>query len=94
MNDRTYTPNLGQNLDPPTGPPKRILWKWSLVISGGFLAILMWQCGSALYSGSRLADVAVQRFHGQLNRGEFDKICSEADEAFSQQQKHDELVTF
>jgi hypothetical protein len=75
-------------------PPKRILWKWSLAVVAVGLVFLMWQCGSALYSGSKLADQAEQRFHGQLNRGELEQICREGDEAFSQGEKHDELVHF
>jgi len=74
--------------------PKRILWKWSLIVSGCLLAFLMWQCGSALYSGSKLADQAAQHFHQQLNRAEFEQICSEADPGFSEPEKHDELITF
>jgi len=81
-------PNFGQS----AAPPKRILWKWSLAATALLLLFLVWRCGSALYSGSKLADQAVQRFHAQFNRGEFDEICREGDEAFSQQEKHDEFL--
>jgi len=92
MNEATQSsvPSFGYS----TGPPKRILWKWSLAVTAVVLVFLMWQCGSALYSGAKLADQAVQRFHVQLNRGEFDEICREGDEAFSQGEKHDELLHF
>jgi hypothetical protein len=87
---QSSAPNFGYSAN----PPKRILWKWSLAIAAVGLVFLMWQCGSALYSGSKLADQAVQRFHAQLNRGAFDEICREGDEAFSQGEKHDELLHF
>lgn len=41
-----------------------------------------------------MADKAAQRFHEQLNSGDFDAICREADEVFSQGEKHDELLHF
>ena len=84
------TPNLG---DSPK-PQKRILWKWSIALAAILLLILLWQCGSGLYSGYKSGNEAVQRFHAQLNAGKYDEICSEADEAFSHSDKHDELVHF
>ena len=78
-----------------TGPPrKRILWKWSLALTAAVLVYMMWQCDSALDLGSEMADQAVQRFHRQFNSGEFDEICRQGDEAFSQGQKHDEFLHF
>jgi hypothetical protein len=74
--------------------PKRILWKWSLAIVATALLFLMWQCGSALRSGPKLADKAVQRFHTELNGGEYDEICREGDEGFSRGERHDELLRF
>ncbi len=73
-------------------PPKRVLWKWSFALTAAVLVYMMWQCDSALNLGSVSADQAVQRFHDHLNRGEFDEICREGDEAFSRGGKHDELV--
>jgi hypothetical protein len=83
-------PNFGDA----TKPQKRVLWKWSLAATAVLLILLLWQCGSGLYSGYKSGDQAVQHFHAQLNSGQFEEICSEADEAFSQSDKHEELVRF
>ena len=74
---------------------RRILWKWSIAALAGLLLFLLWQGGSALYSGHKLADKAAQRFHSQLNSGEYEDICSEAaDEAFAEEDKHDQFIHF
>jgi hypothetical protein len=94
MNTATQfpAPNFGYN----TGPPKRkhILWKWSLATVAAGLLFLTWQCGSALYSGPKLADKAVRRFHAEFNSGEYDEICREGVEGFSQGERHAELLRF
>jgi len=84
------TPDFG---DTPK-PQKRVLWKWSLAVAGVLLLWLFWQCGSGLYSGYKSGDDAVKRFHTQLNAAQYEQICSEADEAFAQSEKHDELIHF
>ena len=73
-------------------PPRRVLWKWSLALTAAVFLFLMWQCGSAFYMGRQLSEKAVQNFHAQLDSGRYEDICREADEAFSEGQKHDELV--
>jgi hypothetical protein len=73
-----------------TRPPKRALWKWSLVVTVAVLLFLTWQCGSALHTGGALSDKAVHRFHTQLNGGRYEDICQEADESFSEGEKHDD----
>lgn len=75
-------------------PQKRILWKWSLVATAVLLLLLIWQCGSAMYSGYKKGGQAAKRFHTQLNAGQYEEIYSEADEAFSTSDKHDELLKF
>jgi hypothetical protein len=75
-------------------PRKKVLWKWSLALTSVFLVFLMWQCGSALLQGHTLAETAVQRFHQHLNQGEFEQIAQEADEAFNQNGKSEELLKF
>lgn len=82
------------NLRDSAKPQKRVLWKWSIALAVILLLILLWQCGSGLYSGYKSGNEAVRRFHAQLNAGKYDEICSEADEAFTQSDKHDELVHF
>jgi hypothetical protein len=82
-------PDFGQK----TERPKRVLWKWSALIVAIGLLYLSWQCGSALYFGSKLADAAARRFHDQLDAGQFEQICQEADEALSQEgPQHDEFI--
>jgi len=53
----------------------------------------MWQCGSALVEGRKLADAAVRHFHQQLNAGDYENICREADQGFVSQ-GHDESIRF
>lgn len=72
--------------------PNRKLWKWSLLAGVVVLLFLTWQCGSALLQGPGLANQAVRRFHQQLNTGEYEEIYREADERFSEDGRHDELV--
>jgi hypothetical protein len=73
-------------------PRKRVQWKWSLLIAAIGLVYLTWQCGSGLYSGSALANDEVHRFHAHLNSHEYDEICAEADSAFSEGERRDQLV--
>ena len=54
----------------------------------------MWQCGSALVQGRKLADAAVRRFHEQLNAGDFEGIYRDADQGFKTDQGHDESIRF
>lgn len=70
------------------------LLKWSTAIAVLILALLMWQCGSALMQGRQLADAAVKRFHEQLNAGDFEGIYREADQAFKSDLGHDESIKF
>lgn len=77
-----------------TSSPKRVLWKWSLAVSGLILLFLAWQCGSAFREGRSLANAAVREFHKKLNQGQYEEIYREADEGFSRPGKHDQLVRF
>jgi len=54
----------------------------------------MWQCGSALVQGRKLATAAVRHFHQQLNAEKYEEIYREADEGFRAGQSHDELIQF
>jgi hypothetical protein len=81
-------PEFGYSAD----RPRRVLWKWSLVIVAVALLFLLWQCGSALYSGSKLADKAVRRFHAEFNNSEYDEICREGVAELSEGQRHDEFL--
>ena len=72
----------------------RFLWKWSFLFLLLLVAWGMWQCGSALRLGSRLADSAVQQFHQQLNSAEYDAICKEAAEGFCTSGADGEVMRF
>jgi hypothetical protein len=52
----------------------------------------MWKCGTSLYEARSLANPAVARFHAQLNSGQYEDICQEADKVFSDQQVHDKML--
>lgn len=74
--------------------PKRVLLKWSLLVTGALFAFLLWQCGSGLYTGAKTSDVAVDHFHQLLNSEAYDKIYAEADAGFSDPEKKAELLKF
>lgn len=92
-NDLTVTPtqapapDFGYEAEKPL-----VLWKWSAVIAAVGLLYFTWQCGSAFYFGSRLADGEVRRLHDEVNAGQFEEICDDAEGAFSQGPKCDQLV--
>jgi hypothetical protein len=75
-------------------PPVRkgILWKWSLGITAVLLSYLMWQCGSALGEGRKLADTGVRHFHQQLNAEQYEEICRDADDAFTGSQPANDMI--
>jgi hypothetical protein len=75
-------------------PPKRVLWKWSLAVTGLIVLFLAWQCGSAFRQGRGLATAAVRDFHLRLNGAQYEEIYRQADEGFTRPGKHDDLVTF
>jgi hypothetical protein len=78
----------------PAARPKRELWKWSLAVTIVILLFSMWQCGSALVQGRKLANAAVRHFHQQLNTEEYEEIYRETDDRFKAGQSHDEFVKF
>jgi hypothetical protein len=78
-------------------PPRRTeskAWIWILVGTGLFMAFLLWECGSGLYQGHKLADSSVQRFHQELNDEQYDRICDEAESSFRASKSRDQLVKF
>jgi hypothetical protein len=62
--------------------PKRVLLKWSLLVTVLVLGYFMWQCGSGMKAGARLSDDAVRRFHSQLDSEAYGDIVRDSDEAF------------
>lgn len=75
-------------------PQTRVLWKWTGAVTAIFLILFLWQCGSAFYSGYIYGDGVAQRFHEQLNAGQYEEICSEADPAFSRWRAPDGALHF
>lgn len=75
-------------------PAKRVLWKWSAAATALILVFLMWQCGSALMRGRKLADAAVRHFHEQLNVEDYEGIYRGADQGFKAGKSHDESIRF
>jgi hypothetical protein len=56
--------------------------------------VLMWQCGWAMMRGKKLSDAAVQRFHQQLDAGQFEAIYDEAGEGFKAGDSREEVIKF
>jgi len=75
-------------------PKKRVLWKWSILVSVLVAGLLVWRCGSALMRTARMSDQAVGTFHSQLNSGSYETIFSEADSAFRGAAPRQELLAF
>jgi|SRR5215469_9959852 len=63
---------------------KRVLWKWSIVITVIVLGFLLWQCGSALVAGRALSNTAVEQFHTELNGEQYEQIFGDSDDGFQQ----------
>jgi hypothetical protein len=80
--------------DPVQPKPRRILWKWSLVIVFLLLGYFMWQCGSGLRAGAQLSDDAVRHFHSQLDAEAYGDILRESDTAFQNSGSSDETTKF
>jgi hypothetical protein len=80
--------------DPVTPKPKRILWKWSLIVVFLLFGYFTWQCGSGLRAGAQLSDGAVRQFHSQLDSEAYGDILRGSDEAFQNSGSSDETTKF
>jgi hypothetical protein len=80
-------PDFSYEAEKPT-----VLWKWSALIAAIVFLYFGWQFGSALYFGLKLADGEVRHFHDELNSGQIEEICDDADGAFSQGPRCYQLV--
>ncbi len=87
----TPNPAFGNTGTPPSRP---VLWKASLAVTAIMLVFLMWQCGSTIVQGQKLADTAVRHFHEQLNAENYENISREADEGFRAGQSREQLTNF
>jgi len=87
------TPNFS------TRPPaaeghSRTIW---IVLGVAFVALalpLSWSCGKAVYHNYRLATAAVDHFHRQLDRGDYDAIYGEATDEFRRAGSREDSVKF
>jgi len=73
---------------------KRVLLKWSLLVTVLVLGYFMWQCGSGMRAGARLSDDAVRHFHLQLDSEAYGDIVRDSDEAFQNSENRDEIIEF
>ena len=73
---------------------KRVLWKWSIVITVIVLGFLLWQCGSALVAGRALSNTAVEQFHTELNGEQYEQIFGDSDDGFQQSGNKEETIKF
>ena len=66
----------------PTGPAARQPWyertKWILLGGGVAVLLLVWMFGRSAFASYRLASAAVERFHAQLNRNDYETIYADA----------------
>jgi hypothetical protein len=85
---------VSQHSELVTPKPKRILWKWSVVLVVLFFGYFMWQCGSGMRAGTRLSDGAVRHFHTELDSEAYSDILRESDEAFQNSASSDEITKF
>ena len=90
----TSPPFPAPEVGPAQRPRFRVYWKWSFAIAGLVLILLMWRCGSAMVTGMRQSDAAVQQFHQRLNRQEYEQILAAADPAFVSGQRQEEVARF
>jgi len=74
--------------------PKRVLWKWSLIVSAVVCSFMSLQCIAALSTGGKRAEQAVQHLHAQLDAGDYEGILHDADPAFLAADTHDGLIRF
>ena len=89
------SPVIGQPSEAPTTPPKRrVLWKWSLLVTGILAVILLWRCGFGLLEGRRLSETGVQQFHALLNSGDYERIYDQAGDAFRNAGTRQDLIRF
>jgi len=87
-------PSFGADPLDRTRSRPRVLWKRSLAVSAALLVLVTWRGASGILYGRSLANVAVRHFHEQLNGGQYEKICQEADARFAPEDKHQEVVKF
>jgi hypothetical protein len=69
----TTTPDLR-----PTPRRKRVLWKWSLAVTGIVVLYFAWEFSSGFYEGYTRAGAKVLDFHVDFNGENYDRIYDHA----------------
>lgn len=82
------------DINPAQAKPKRILWKWSLLLTILLLGYFMWQCGSGMIAAARFSDDSVRHFHAQLDAESYGDIVRDSDEAFQNSESTENLIKF
>jgi hypothetical protein len=76
---------------PDTFDASRRSW---LLIPAALLACLLSSCVSTLLHSGDESNQAVRHFHQELNDGQYEQICQEADSGFTQSDTHENLIKF
>jgi hypothetical protein len=85
-------------VSPFTVPPRRQRSMTRRIVLAGIVvavaAILLWSCGKGAYHNYRLSAAAVERFHQQLDQGDFETIYGEATDEFRRAGSREEQIKF
>jgi hypothetical protein len=103
LGNRIVGPEVDSLVAPKAEPPlddvphlplhQRALPRWGLAVTAVCL-LIMWQCGSGLIWGRKLANEAVEHFHQELNASRYDEIFREADPGLTEGKTKEDLVKF
>ena len=86
--------NTGSADRHPEKDGNRVSRKWWLIPTGVLGLFFIWWLASAISQAGRLSDTAVAEFHRLMNAGDFEVIYSQADGAFQQSGKKEEILKF
>jgi hypothetical protein len=103
LGTRIVGPEVDSLVSPKTEPPldaaprvplhQRALPRWGLAVTAVCL-LIMWQCGSGLMRGRKVANEAVKHFHQELNASRYDEIFREADPGLTEGKTEEDLLKF
>ena len=83
---------------PPVSVPRRQRSKTRRIVVAALVvavgAILLWACGKGAYHDYRLSSAAVDRFHQQLDQGDFETIYGEATDEFRRAGSREDQIKF
>jgi hypothetical protein len=90
----TLPPPPASSFTPPIKGRSRTKWLILGTLIAVLLALVLWNCGQSAYHNYRLASEAVDRFHGQLNQGDYETIYGEATDEFRRAGTREEQLKF